>query len=31
MVPSDASPGDNKIKYNVKEPETVKADILEQS
>ena len=29
MVLSGASPGDKKIKYNIKEPETVKADILE--
>jgi len=29
MVLSGASPGDKKIKYNIKELETVKADILE--
>ena len=29
MVLSGASSGDKKIKYNIKEPETVKADILE--
>jgi len=29
MVLSGASPCDKKIKYNIKEPETVKADILE--
>ena len=29
MVLSEASSGDKKIKYTIKEPETVKADILE--
>ena len=29
MVLSGASSGDKKIKYNIKKPETVKADILE--
>jgi len=29
MVLSGASSGDKKIRYNIKEPETVKADILE--